>query len=75
MKSENNEPNYELGYLKMIYIPNDEIQILLILFLISTQQNIHGCCDGYKWDSVDNDCVSMFLFSINEYDIYIYSFL
>lgn len=46
----------------MICIQNDAIQILLILFLISTQQNIHGCCDGYKWDSVDNDCVSMFFF-------------
>lgn len=53
----------------MIYIQNDAIQILLILFLNSTQQNIHGCCDGYMWDSVGNDCVSMF-FSINEYDIY-----
>lgn len=69
MKSENNESNFE-GYLEMIYIQNDAIKILLILFLNSTQQNIHGCCDGYKWVVADNDCVSMF-FSINEYDIYI----
>lgn len=23
----------------------------------STQKNIHGCCDGYIWKHVENDCV------------------
>lgn len=25
----------------------------------STTENTHGCCDGYEWDAVKNDCVGM----------------
>lgn len=31
--------------------------MISLLFVPSTPENTHGCCDGYGWDAVENDCV------------------
>lgn len=55
---------------------NDErIHVIIILYFLmySTDQNPHGCCDGYLWDSVVDNCVGMY--SVLTYPVHFYSFL
>lgn len=43
---------------KQIYI----CEILnYFLSINSTEQNPHGCCDGYMWDSAVGNCISMLI--------------
>lgn len=30
------------------------------IYFYRTEQNPHGCCDGYMWDSVVDNCVGMY---------------
>lgn len=32
---------------------------MLYIFIYSNEQNPHGCCDGYMWDSAVDNCVGM----------------
>lgn len=31
--------------------------MISLFFVFSILENIYGCCDGYGWDVVENDCV------------------
>uniref|UniRef100_K1Q4F8 Uncharacterized protein n=1 Tax=Magallana gigas TaxID=29159 RepID=K1Q4F8_MAGGI len=31
--------------------------MISLLSLPSTPENTNGCCDGYQWDALKNDCV------------------
>lgn len=33
--------------------------LISLLPVPSTPENTYGCCDGYGWDAVKNDCVGM----------------
>lgn len=50
-----------------------EFMLLLYFLMYSTAQNPHGCCDGYLWDSADDNCVGMY--SVLTYPVHFYFFL
>lgn len=33
--------------------------MISLLFVPSTPENTHGCCDGYEWNDDKKDCVGM----------------